>query len=726
MKTVHWQVPFCSQEGTHYRIDIYASGDATPEVLIGGEDVFTTNEDDSTDYFCPVRTQTGTLRLVDTDGTLLDRIVPDNNLDHPIKLVNVDTNEVEWQGFLGCEAYSQTYTARTQILSLSVISVLEAMKSVELNSSIGTIMKVRNLLYTALQYIHTEGEGDIDLIRNVYYPDDSFNILFKYIDTAALFTIREIYNEDSVLYKVQGISAYEILERLCTYMGWTAHEVGQDIYLMKPACGLYFVGLNTLNVTGIHSDDNVFRRMQQNVAIQHENMSSLIYKGEDHRRSIYQGAKSVEVVANVPKYELNMRIPACPANDLTSYNVHLYTKYLYLLSFLSYVSPHSNVTLGYRYGDINPHTGTCYAVGNSNAFIMYEQLAIMLGANSSIAQSTKNPGNQYTFHSGAFFAKALVADEEKTNPDREDGLYCSFFPGIDSSDSFDISMVQPIVTIDNVLRYRAVSGYFCLNIDCSPIAVTNTHNPLIGTYIDTIVSSVFLHLTLQIGGDFWNGSEWQQTECDFMVKIVNGKIVGNWSSDMTIEETDGLLIPIGTTKAGIVRLKMWPHASNAGINANPIGMDIIFGEAFFRQIELTHIIPNNDRLSDRTQNTYRKVLGLNFKDEITIDCNLASNLSNYPSPSIILEDLTNTMKQLTYTYSSGNVEIRPEIELLKRMAVYYGANRRTVELEVQDKIKHGSDMEGYDGRTYIPAAISREWQRDKATVMMMEMPEAIK
>ena len=120
------------------------------------------------------------------------------------------------------------------------------------------------------------------------------------------------------------------------------------------------------------------------------------------------------------------------------------------------------------------------------------------------------------------------------------------------------------------------------------------------------------------------------------------------------------------------------------------------------------------------------MLDLNFKDEITIDCNLASNLSNYPSPSIILDDLTNTMKQLTYTYSSGNVDIRPEIELLERMAVYYGANRRTVELEVQDKIKHGSDMEGYDGRIYIPAAISREWQRDKATVMLMEMPEAIK
>ena len=139
-KQVRWQVPFVSRLGTAYRVDIYDEGyTGTPVQLLGGPSPFTTDEDDSDDYFAPIRSQTGTLTVCTHDeyGNVLitlDDILPANNIARPVRLVNTATSAIEWQGFLSCEAYDQDYTSIPQILQLPVISVLEAMRSVELSS----------------------------------------------------------------------------------------------------------------------------------------------------------------------------------------------------------------------------------------------------------------------------------------------------------------------------------------------------------------------------------------------------------------------------------------------------------------------------------------------------------------------------------------------------------------------------------------------------------------
>ena len=130
-------------QGIHYRVDIYDEGEFTPVQLTAGPTPFVTNEDASDDFFHPVRTQTGTLQVCTllpgtTDQYItLDELLPANNIARPVRLMNLDTNPatIEWQGFLSCEAYSQDYTGIPQNLDLPVISVLEAMDSVEVELS---------------------------------------------------------------------------------------------------------------------------------------------------------------------------------------------------------------------------------------------------------------------------------------------------------------------------------------------------------------------------------------------------------------------------------------------------------------------------------------------------------------------------------------------------------------------------------------------------------------
>ena len=63
-KQVRWQIPFVSRLGTAYRVDIYDEGyTGTPVQLLGGTSPFTTSENDSDDYFEPIRPQTGTIEV---------------------------------------------------------------------------------------------------------------------------------------------------------------------------------------------------------------------------------------------------------------------------------------------------------------------------------------------------------------------------------------------------------------------------------------------------------------------------------------------------------------------------------------------------------------------------------------------------------------------------------------------------------------------------------------
>ena len=65
---IHWQIQFVSlRSHTTYVLNVYdANYSGTPVQLKGGSEPFTTEEDADEDLFKPVRTQSGTFRVVST------------------------------------------------------------------------------------------------------------------------------------------------------------------------------------------------------------------------------------------------------------------------------------------------------------------------------------------------------------------------------------------------------------------------------------------------------------------------------------------------------------------------------------------------------------------------------------------------------------------------------------------------------------------------------------
>ena len=321
-KAIKWQIPFASLSGTLYRIDIYAEGySGDPIQLTAGESPFVTEEDSSEDFFAPIRTQTGSIQVCTRkpDGTMLtlDEILPANNIDHPVRLINLsNSNAIEWQGFLSCEAYSQNYTSIPENLSLPVISVLEAMDSVEMELNVDrTFKRIINHITYALDEINKK--SGIDLFRRIYISKYCNNPIRTTSFYSTVYSeIDEIVSGENIVVDVHSISCKKILEYIATFFGCTWREVGRDVYLEAIGKNDNFKRYYYLDLKNWIIDGTVPSIITTELPCVDSNMNDLESMGVDHKQSILQGAKRVKVTSKLADFECNLGLRESPLDSL--------------------------------------------------------------------------------------------------------------------------------------------------------------------------------------------------------------------------------------------------------------------------------------------------------------------------------------------------------------------------------------------------------------------------
>lgn len=746
-KNIRWQIPFVSIGGTHYRIDIYDEGTFTPVTLTGGTNPFTTSEDDSDDYFAPIRTQSGTIEVCtlipDGNYITLDDLLPANNIARPVRLINRDNSDaIEWQGFLSCEAYDQDYTSIPQILQLPVISVLEAMASVQadperlsgLNTVGGTI---NNILESFI------AEAGTSVLTQYYVPTASCgrNILSKYIDNTVLFNTKEYNNENSTTYIVDGMSLKDCLARIATYMGWCARENSTSLFFMAANETVSYN--RRYRQIWIDMQGNISYRWMvdlSDTAVSTQDIANLSWRGTDHQRTVSQGAKSVEVVAGLKKYNLKIEIPECPVGSLSTVYRQLWKyaedgDWLYLLANTN-TNAYSNIKVAYysaNYIQItNPHF-TSYLTSSISTLLTH----IAVGVNSSAkARIQTQSTTAVRFYAGAFLCRY---DWEETGTaqthETANALYCVFFPNSldyfsapDYPTDFDKSEVGPIFSINNILSYRCNNGYLCLKAQADTVFMwaSDDYMGMELLHSNERTFEWFIGIELRFGDKWWNGSSWQETQTVFKARMTKDGFKNNYNPATMpdISETDGLLIPV-TGMQGVITLNIWPMASAASVSEN--GRPIL--EMIFSQLSVDHIVPKDSNLSDRSENHYFRLLGTNFRDEISINTDWASWLNNQPSPSILRNapEVGQAMTELNYGSTQSPDMRRPEVDLLDRLAAYYGAARQRLELIVAHPTAAPLPLLRLNGispdtRKYLPLAESRDWQQETCTLTCFETP----
>ena len=715
---VRWKIPFASDSGIRYRIDIYDDGfTGTPVQLEGGANPFVTDEDTNDNFFTPVRVKTGNIQVftdIPAGGKLdLATIIPENNIARPVQLVNVSaSNAIEWIGFLSCEAYSQSYTAVPEIVSLPVIGMLAAMQSMFIDKDtiepLGSIGCLLARMINAIQF---------NRFSYVYFPTRSIDIFSKKINASVFFSKSETQDKEQITYKLDSVSLYDMLCMLCEFMGWVAREDNVSLYLQQiDGDGDMSRILSSLLISDDDVDPSVVTAADQVEA----NISTLTWMEANHQRTIAQGAHSVQVSAELEKFNVNTKIPNLPFGDLyleSFRQIGVY--YVYMLastdddaySNLSFYNYLANVQIGNSSVSIGQYT-------DSSSDLTVEYSIPYAGANSPAHDAYEDSTNPYGIYAGAFLARMqfdpyLEPDQQHQNT--VDGLFVGLFGGVWQEHTvynkpvFQMRSVQVFASFEN--------GY--INLDAQVRAFWNDVS------VENPDSQTKLLVDLRLGNKVWTGSQWvdlnQHTE-HFFISFDGNKFESNWNSGMGIDQVDGLLIPVDKNMSGEIVLSIYPETPKRTASSDA-WRRMVYG-IFFEKLDVTFIPLKNVTLSERGSNVYYQRLNTNFRSDISKEVSLASWLHNAQSPSLLFNDDGTPMQSIGYINGNQTVNRPPEIDLLKRLAAYYGAARQQLKLFVQHPTAAPLPLlklNGIgDGKKYLPLAESRDWAEDTSTLTCFE------
>lgn len=755
-KTIHWTVPFQSLKGCRYTVNIYDDDyTGTPEVLTAAEQPFSTDEESGEDFFTPVRGQNGTLRVIDYDGTLLPAIIPANNTARPVILVrhtdNVDT--VEWQGFIGCENYSQTYQSTAQEIDLNLLSALQAMDSVQASTEVfSDLMSIRAIIAACMESINQYGVS----YGTIYVSKVDQRILDKLVNTSIFFEQKEQTNESSVTYVVSGVSLKSILNIVCRFMGWCAREKQSAIYFQRIGSNADHSCFTLANLKD--ETKPITNAVSFSVQQAEKEMSALEYRGIDHTIATAAGAKSVEVIATTAGDDVDLSLPECPDGKLTNI---LYSGSGVLLKGLKVHS--SSTTLeemwvnvyyssqlhAYSNIDFKIYTAMCrpeaaYAEDVTTSDLTHLTTNLSLNLKTPlIMQYFNDITTSLRFYAGAFFCKEgidHVLNNSRYAP--TSGIHCVFFPGmLESSNTlFEGESRFPAESIDYIFRMRTQlqvivpKGYFQLTMSAATYYLSHSRDdtPVDETKMrDVYVRSdwnpeasfdktVCILLLLRVGEQWWNGKAWVGEKAHFETRLQDGSFQNTWDSSMRLAETDGIIIPTPDTFIGDVELQILNIAGRGVYGRVPL-------EMFIKNISVGFIGEQNPLVSIRSNNHYFRLLGTNFSDEVSINTELATDMSNQESPHIIRNSKEEAASSSDYYIpSTGTIEIRcPEKDLLNRLATFYQQSRRTISIQAEQPTSDlpVTTIVGYDGKTYSPIAESRDWRTDCSTITCVEIPE---
>lgn len=745
-KQVRWQVPFVSRLGTAYRVDIYDEGyTGTPVQLTAGPTPFVTDEDASDDFFHPVRSQSGTLQVctLKPDGTYitLDELLPANNIARPIKLWRIlgggAAGMLEWQGFLSCEAYDQDYTGIPQILDLPVISVLEAMASVEVQlDESKAFLSILGHICNAMKAIETES-GMRYLWGSMYLSQYCRSeMLAKYFYNNVYFSTEEQISGDNIVVDVHSISGKDILSQVAQFFGGCWREKGKD---------LYFEVIGKVNDFDYQTFANVYdesvnghSKSWQSVSMTTgAQISQLAWTGTNHQLTVAQGAKRVRVTDKLDDFNCKMTLQECPVGSLvenpearqaTWGEVHVNTNE----TFYS-LAEHKHATMQVKAEQVSGQTRISISKLNNTSGIGYGSTWFW-AQNEYLRDyaNLKGQGATGKVNSTAtsFMAWMRLKADAQAEPELTSGLMICGLPNgylLFIAPSWIWTAWYTFTENDYLFKqktplvFAAMKGHFELDVEWGAFT---SNGKTFNTYEKTRsgISAGGRGVEMAIK---W-GSKWLQYD--------SSNDSYSWvSSFATFSARDGqdyeksgldgkvhLEFPIDGFNAGFVSLYIFPKVYG---NFESDGIQDVHN-IFITKMDLNYVAPVEELLTDRSENVYAQNLSTYFRDEIETGVEIATDANNTKLATMLWEsDGTTPVKLLTL----GTATIRPEVDLLNRLAAYYGAARQRLELEVAHPTAAPLPLlklNGInDGKVYLPLAESRDWQSDVCKLTCFETPQ---
>lgn len=215
---------FYGLDGTQYTVNIDNVSPATPPPLAAQP--FESQENDDSDLFIPVRTQSGYLRILLTENAHnWKQFVPTGAVAMPVKLMKNPAGEptgtVIWQGYVQTGTYGMTYPSVYEEFDLPLICPLSALDAFTIDATgPAEIVTVGNLIAHLLNKLS-------GLTFNVYFSSNDAGTPAQWLNIRLLW--RNFVDISNGVRKGR-MSCLSILEELCKFFGWSCRTFGDGVY----------------------------------------------------------------------------------------------------------------------------------------------------------------------------------------------------------------------------------------------------------------------------------------------------------------------------------------------------------------------------------------------------------------------------------------------------------------------------------------------------------------
>ena len=743
---LRWQCCFATRTGKQYAVNIYSETSGSLVQLTGADAPFVTQEQDDDDVFVPMREMSGYLRVVDGDGTLLEQLMPANNTEKFVELVegtytgtwpNGTFTQASgslsclWRGFLQAEAYTQSWDGNAKVLEFPVRSLIGALADTQMDSSLaGNEENVAKILVRAMNALGVE-PTEVVIASDFSYD---YELMTAVVQLKAFFAEEEVVDEGDSMMVSEGSSYYTALSEVLALMGLTMREEGTTIVLAKYE-GI--VGLSRYTWAQVVRMSNGEQIAVSKTSLSAQDiLQAVTFRGSDNVAGFLPGAKVAKVVLGLLDNETTMlQLPQTTEDTSQTYDIEDLEK------GVSVIQPHEQ-----RQGNNESYQfGACTielvnGPSAAGAWHFSTNLA-SITLNTFIGQSIMNEPllyprfttQQNILYVGALPCRFYASTSEENAPALANGMFLQLSGYIDTHEPWDYPDSGEDVLDSEIWVYRLSSGsrswnpkngYLLLDLDVVNYIADFTYFDNQKLYINNAPSRgveddlrYSLHLRLHIGDLFWNGTEWlRDTSASFNVDFVNGQMVGNKTSEMGVEG-NGLFIPV--TRADLMGVVGIEVLSAVGFNSSYRERDC--HTFIFKSLSLTHVSSRSLTASGRTANVYREtILQSGFSGEQQIDLTLGTYNNNVDSASFLkvpgVQD--EYLQKISYVLIG---QVRPEVRLLQRLVAQYGQVRRTFQAVAAQNLDLLTSRYQYLYRAFVGIRKETDWQDEKEIVKFLEI-----
>lgn len=300
------QCRFESRTGQQYCVNISKQSDTSVTVkqLIGSEQPFVTQESNGDDIFTPIRQQTGYLRVLDNSGgTLVDELLPENNTQKMVTLVNLTTGATEWIGFLAAEVFTQPWSNELTELEFTVRSALACLSDITMQTAVTGTNRLAMLVHNAFTSMF--GEGQVPF-THVLMMDDfylNYDALLIRVNFELFYQKETIKNDNTETVIKVGRSYKDALEAMCATFGMTLRQQGTTLIFGRYDNSGYAISLRAMTwdiLAYIYNKVGEFPDVQpQGQIITRDLLSLANFRGKENKMSFIPGGRAAIVTLNL-------------------------------------------------------------------------------------------------------------------------------------------------------------------------------------------------------------------------------------------------------------------------------------------------------------------------------------------------------------------------------------------------------------------------------------------